>query len=516
MSRGSLSGADATARHCGLSGGERLRAGVCLLLYMCVAVALVSVDNPWLHTPYLEHIDSSMFFMGGKAWANGMTPYVDFTDSKGPLLWLLHVPAYLLSADTYAGIMPVMALTLGAALYFSWLTAVRISGGVRIALWAAAGMPLFWFLSFHFVETRAETYAQLPLTYLLYVTVSGMRDPRLLTRGMALWAGVSLGALLLIKWSFVAFGGLLVLGQLWSLRGGRKLWGYVACGLAGIAAACLPMGLYLGHVGALGAFMEEYFINTPATTDLGREGETLLMSLKAHVGMMVKLPEICLPTLLVMVGSFAAFRRFPQRTRLTVAVITVASLAIMAVTMQFEYYMQLIGFLGVCFLAWLASAFAVRLKGAARERFARLWPLGLAGGIMLCAAKGLLGGMVPWWNDGTPHDSGPANEAIAAWSAQRGIESPGIMYSGLGLGFGLKAHALPAARYWFHQVGATEAMNAEMAQTLSDRVADVVVISYAEHHEEVERAGYTLLWPATDDEARNTDWGCCVYVRERP
>ena len=66
-----------------------------LLLVLAIIVVLVplmllmlSIDSPCYEV--WGRLDSSWFFTSGKAWMNGMTPYVDFADSKGPLLWLMN------------------------------------------------------------------------------------------------------------------------------------------------------------------------------------------------------------------------------------------------------------------------------------------------------------------------------------------------------------------------------------------------------------------------------------------
>ena len=75
-----------------------------LLLFFgwSVAVLLLSIDSP-LHGVY-GHNDSAWFFMCGKAVMNGLTPYVDFTDSKDPLLWLIYGIGYLLSPRNYGAV----------------------------------------------------------------------------------------------------------------------------------------------------------------------------------------------------------------------------------------------------------------------------------------------------------------------------------------------------------------------------------------------------------------------------
>ena len=60
---------------------------------LLIAIATVIFLLLLSHDSYLylsgPRVDSAWFFMCGKAWMNGMVPYVDFADSKGPLLWLI-------------------------------------------------------------------------------------------------------------------------------------------------------------------------------------------------------------------------------------------------------------------------------------------------------------------------------------------------------------------------------------------------------------------------------------------
>ena len=61
-----------------------------VFLLVFVVMLFISKDSYMHDLP--NHNDSAWFFMCGKAWMNGMVPYVDFADSKGPLLWLGAVP----------------------------------------------------------------------------------------------------------------------------------------------------------------------------------------------------------------------------------------------------------------------------------------------------------------------------------------------------------------------------------------------------------------------------------------
>lgn len=50
------------------------------------------------------YADSNVFFLCGKGLAEGLIPYVDFTDSKGPFLWLIYGIGYIISPTNYWGV----------------------------------------------------------------------------------------------------------------------------------------------------------------------------------------------------------------------------------------------------------------------------------------------------------------------------------------------------------------------------------------------------------------------------
>ena len=71
-------------------------------LFSVLTLLFASPDS-YLYDLWLRE-DSAWFFVNGKAWMNGMEPYVDFADSKGPLLFLIYGIGYLLSPYNYLGI----------------------------------------------------------------------------------------------------------------------------------------------------------------------------------------------------------------------------------------------------------------------------------------------------------------------------------------------------------------------------------------------------------------------------
>ncbi|MCM1336293.1 MAG: hypothetical protein NC187_04560 [Candidatus Amulumruptor caecigallinarius] len=499
--------------HCGLSGKERLKYGLILVVYMCVAVFLSSRDNPWLHSPYVQHVDSAMFFMGGKAWANGLIPYVDFTDSKGPLLWLIHMVAYLISHTSYVGMMLTIAPVMAGALYFSWLTAIRILGDARRAMWAAAAMPVIWFLTLQFIETRAETYAQLPLAYLLYVMVTGMRSPALLTLANAFWSGVCIAALLLIKWSFAAIGGIFVVGALICLipsRGGFCIK-YIGAGIAGIVALCVPFAVYLLSVGAMGGFIHEYFVNTLATTGITGSEKNLLHDFVEHFRDICCADiKILIPVILILAGSLLAFLKFHFRRWLPLCA-TALMVFVTISTMLWPYYLQIIGFAGICLCSWGIGMVLSCLPGRWANRAVKLWPAALVLFMLPCLRHGLWGSEL-LRGTYTPNDTELADAAITEWCLKHAISSPRILYAdGLDFGLGLTTRALPASKHWFRQFGATPEMEDERAAAEGSKVADILVVAYGRDGDSPERLGYELIYGSESPLMVFSRF--CVYAR---
>jgi hypothetical protein len=61
--------------------------------------------------------------MCGKALLNGMVPYVDFSDSKGILLWFIYGIGYLIDNYSDVGVFWLACLNLLAVLLISFRTA---------------------------------------------------------------------------------------------------------------------------------------------------------------------------------------------------------------------------------------------------------------------------------------------------------------------------------------------------------------------------------------------------------
>ena len=67
-----------------------------IFLFVCSKSSPLYPMNNWN--------DANSFFTMGKGMANGLIIYQDLFEQKGPLLYLLHAIAYLISNQTFLGI----------------------------------------------------------------------------------------------------------------------------------------------------------------------------------------------------------------------------------------------------------------------------------------------------------------------------------------------------------------------------------------------------------------------------
>lgn len=234
------------------------------LLLFAFFLLLVGSGDGWLRMP-AHRTDVAWFFMAGKSWMSGLIPYVDFTDSKGPLLWLIYGLGYLISPHNLYGVFPFEVLFYWLAFLFLYKTALLFLKGHGAALASSMFMGMAFFWPGMHQEFLFEDYGQLFNAVTLYVLAKGMIAKKS-GKYDGLWMGLICGAALMMKYS--AFLTLLVPAffMFLFLIVHKKAWlSYLLLFIAGLALTVLPFLIYLGVKGALRAFISEYFINTYST-----------------------------------------------------------------------------------------------------------------------------------------------------------------------------------------------------------------------------------------------------------
>ena len=193
--------------------------------------------------------DANIYHIIGRAWMDGLLPYVALSDLKGPLIFLECGLGSLLTPDSFLGVSFIHALVVGLGFLYAWKCAALFVG--RYVGLAVSGVLFVYTLYFGVHPSiNVLTMQYISLYYVLRAMLQG--------RGCTGWpsyaAGAFVGLVLLLKFNLAAFWLPLGLYMLFNERGwGKRLLQM----LAGLLAVLLPAVLYMSCVGMLGAFWEE-------------------------------------------------------------------------------------------------------------------------------------------------------------------------------------------------------------------------------------------------------------------
>ena len=405
-----------------------------LTLFSAVVLFFISPDSYFndMHT----RADSAWFFMCGKAWMNGLVPYVDFADSKGPLLWLIYGLGYLLSPTSYVGVYWISCLWYGLTFFFTYKTAAVFLQDSRKSLVCALLMTLAFFNPWFHEEIRAEDFCLLFLVLSLYRTCLLLYAERLGEKEIH-WSfgilGACFAALFLIKFNIAAMQAVLILGTLyWLLREKRSWLKPFLYGLCGFGAVTVPFLIYFLIAGNFPAFIQEYILNTLQTVGeaaLRREGKYRWMPL------------------LVSLAIFA-----------------------LAIRHHFLYYFNSCSFLLLFLVVGIVSLF-----GKPLPRWAV--PLTALAVVSIAIPFHILtyNFKILFFNDNINQ-----RDYYRAAYIMSQVKSPKLVNAyGHEYGFGVPAETLPAGKYWTKQNGMTAEMMAEHNALILSGRADFILINEA-------------------------------------
>jgi len=210
--------------------------------------------------------DVNCFFTVGKSMVNGMVPYRDLYEQKGPILYFLYALAALISDNSFLGTYILDAIAFGVFLYFSGLCAKLYLGDSPVVY------PIVTVLAAILSSVEAAAHGgsaeQMFLSLLIisfYLVNRAICENRILTLREAFAIGLCAGVCLYVKFTFLGFYlGLALFVLVWYLfyeKQPKALPSVIGSFLGGIAAVSLPVFVYFLLTGAVGDFLTVYFYN---------------------------------------------------------------------------------------------------------------------------------------------------------------------------------------------------------------------------------------------------------------
>jgi len=452
----------------------RILAG--LTLFVTVLLFFVSQDS-YIYD-FFDRVDSAWFFMCGKAWMKGLVPYVDFADSKGPVLWLIYGLGYLLDHTSYAGVYWISCLWYGLIYFITFKIARLFLKDDRKALVCTLLMSFAYFNTWFHKEVRAEDFCMLFLVLSLYrvcrLMYAGPAEDREIRRTSGI-LGACFGVLLLIKFNIAAMQAAFILSVLWVLiREKKKLWGPLLSGLGGFAAVTVPFVVYFLIQGNFSAFLVEYFVRTTQTVN----NPSFLNWVKEFL---LEWSDLCRADigawlLLLFLGglAFAQKEKGPYRW-MPLAV----SLFFFVVTMRHHRVGWILYYFNSCsFLLIFLVIFVVRELGSlsGRPEPKAVVPVTAAVTFVLVSVFNFFALTNHVFAFGDAYGREVYYKVNYVMSQ---VKSPTLINAYLvEQGYGMPSEVLPAGKYWVEQGGMTPRMMREHEQLILSGKADFILAPY--------------------------------------
>ncbi len=469
------------------------------LFFTGMAIFILFFISPDSYLSGLQgRVDSAWFFMCGKAWMNGLVPYVDFSDSKGPLLWLIYGVGYLLSHTDYLGVFWISCFWYGLTFFFTYKTAGLFLPERRKAVLCTVLMSLAFFNPWFHNEIRAEDFALLFLMISLYKMCRLVWTETASPKKSFFVLGCCFTALMLIKFNIAAMQAVMVIAALivsWRKSGLGKSLGICA---AGACAVALPFLICFLIQGNLDDFVREYFLRTLETvSDIYGQSSLLDRAEKSGNPLIIYLCEwTCLFNsskigallLFILLGGIL----FSQQQTSHKYLVLIVSFAVFAITIRHNlnhYFQSCSPFLIFLFISILRNA---TLESTTVRTALSLLIL------LVCISTHIF--FYNYKNFAFRHTAAQQGyEEMAANVAQK--DKPTLINAcDHETGIGTRAEALPAGKYWAYQLGSTPAMDAEHKALIRSGKADFVFVRrpwLAEQRDltisDIEQVGYRVV-----------------------
>ncbi len=464
------------------------------LFLLSFTVLLIVSPDSYLCDHLVEHWDVSWFYTCGKAWMNGMTPYVDFADSKGPLLWFIYGIGYLITPQSYLGIFWMSVILYTAVFFFVFSTANIFLNNTKQSLTVTVLMVTSYFCMFYYNETRAEDWCQLFLAISFYrictllYTSEGKKENNINITCLLL--GISIAGTMMIKYNITIMLGISVLYVFYALiRDHRNILMPSLLLIGGIVIVCAPFFLYMYYAGNFDCFIQEYFINTLHTQDEHNNinqyiREWFFLAWDTHF---ILLFAICTT------GSFMMARLVNKdKWFFLISFLGFYSIAIHNCNPVVHYYLCICLF----FPIWFCIAI-IKKNHDQKVTYIVLMVLIFYTLSSNYISFGYIEGN-RWFKDTKMRQ----DRYKMAWYMSQ-IKKPSIIYyKSSDIGLGLLSEALPGTRYWAYQGGASKEMSIGQQNAIKNRLADFV---YTNNHELplaindsiIRAAGYNEVYKGT-------------------
>ena len=285
-----------------------------LLLIAAAAIFLCSTSSPLY--PFNDWVDADCFMTVGRSILYGKIPYKDLYEQKGPVLYLMHAAAALVSEDTFLGVFIMEILAAFLTLFLIFRTARLLDPAVGLPFILISAAVCYSDACFCQGDS-AEELCMPVMAWLIYLTVKMETGGTLPDKRSSYVTGLAFAYVFWIKYTLIGgFAGFLLLSTVHVVR--KKEWKrYVVDILkwaAGLATVSVPLLAWFLQNGALPDLFSAYFVNNLTSYADLAPSTFLPVSMLRNLGMGLKsMIETASLLLLLVVLTFFYIAKNGQR-----------------------------------------------------------------------------------------------------------------------------------------------------------------------------------------------------------
>ncbi len=233
-----------------------------LLVIVATAIIVMTICSTSSPLYQFNHWDDpNAFFTVGKSMLHGLVPYHDLFEHKGPLLYMLHAAAALVSFRSFLGVYLIEIIAATVFLYWGYKTMKILDENASILLIPVIGTLVYSTSSFEKGNSVEEL--MLPFyAFVIYVGLKSIREETRVSAGECVWVGISAAFALWMKFSLLGiFIGWYLFMSFSSFRRGDKvdilrMLGWL---MVGILIPTVPILIFFAANNALTDLYDVYF-----------------------------------------------------------------------------------------------------------------------------------------------------------------------------------------------------------------------------------------------------------------
>ena len=210
--------------------------------------------------PYNDWYDPNCFFTVGKSMMNGIVPYRDLNEQKGPLLYLAHGIAWLFSHKSFIFIYLLEMISLSVFLYYSYKV-MRLYADRKVLLLVPVLGVLSCTTNAFYRGDSAEEFSLSFTAISLWLFLRNIEKGTCISKKEAILIGIYSGCIFWIKFSLLGmYLGWYCVFVVWCIRNkqSKQIWETTKYIILGVLIVTAPFLIYFAINNAIYDWLKVY------------------------------------------------------------------------------------------------------------------------------------------------------------------------------------------------------------------------------------------------------------------